>query len=73
MSPTRSQEARVPDGGYGWVVVVASFLLQTVSGGIAFSVAVYFVEFLETFKGGKGETAWVGSINTGLLFGAGKA
>lgn len=59
------------DGGYGWIIVMASFLLQAISGGIAFSVGVFFVEFLEAFKDTNGRTAWIGSINTGLLFGAG--
>ncbi len=62
-----------PDGGYGWVVVMSSFLLQAIGGGIAFSVGVFFVEFLGTFGQGKGATAWIGSINTGLLFGAGRS
>lgn len=71
-SPQRLMRTPRPlDGGYGWIVVVASFLMQTISGGLAFSVGVYFVEFLETFKEGAGNTAWTGSINTGLLFGAG--
>ena len=63
---------RAPDGGYGWIIVFSSFMLQAISGGIAFSVGIYFVEFLETFGQGKGQTAWIGSINTGLLFGGGK-
>ena len=61
-----------PDGGYGWVIVMSSFLLQAVGGGVAFSFGVFFVEFLLAFNQGKGTTAWIGSINTGLLFGAGK-
>ena len=47
-----------PDGGYGWVIVVSSFLLQAVGGGVAFSFGVFFVEFLLTFDQGKGITAW---------------
>ncbi len=62
-----------PDGGYGWVVVTSSFLLQAIGGGVAFSFGVFFVEFLATFAEGKGTTAWIGSINTGLLFGAGRS
>ena len=63
---------KAPDGGYGWVIVFCSFMLQAISGGIAFSVGIYFVEFLDTFGRGTGATAWIGSINSGLLFGAGK-
>ncbi len=72
MKSGRIRVPKPPDGGYGWVVLTASFMLQAISGGIAFSVGVFFVEFLEAFDEGKGVTAWIGAINTGLLFGAGK-
>ena len=61
-----------PDGGYGWVVVLSSFILQMISLGVSLSGGVYYVELLEAFNSGKGVTAWIGSLNTGLLFGAGK-
>lgn len=50
------------DGGYGWVIVVAFFLTEVLVDGVRFSFGVYFVEFLDEFKCGKGETAWVGSL-----------
>lgn len=50
------------DGGYGWVIVFAFFLIEVLVDGIRFSFGVYFVEFLDEFKRGKGETAWVGSL-----------
>ena len=65
--------ATPPDGGYGWVIVTSSFLLQAIGGGVSFSFGVFFVELLPEFDQGKGATAWIGSINTGLLFGAGRS
>ena len=57
---------------YGYMIVVCSFLLQAISGGISFSVGGYYIEFLETFGESKGLTAWIGSLNSGLLFGGGE-
>ncbi|XP_073997465.1 monocarboxylate transporter 14-like [Rhodnius prolixus] len=55
-------EARAPDGGWGWVVVIASFLVNLIADGITFSFGVIFVEFLHYFGEGKSKTAWIGSL-----------
>lgn len=55
-------EARSPDGGWGWVVVIASFLVNLIADGITFSFGVIFVEFLHYFGEGKSKTAWIGSL-----------
>ena len=34
--------------------------------GVRFSFGVLYVELLSTFKAGKGETAWIGSILIGV-------
>lgn len=55
-------EARPPDGGWGWVVVFASFLVNLIADGITFSFGVFYMHFLEYFGEGKGKTAWIGGI-----------
>ncbi|KAK9508620.1 hypothetical protein O3M35_006141 [Rhynocoris fuscipes] len=55
-------EARAPDGGWGWVVVIASFLVNLIADGITFSFGVIYVEFLKYFGEGKSKTAWIGSL-----------
>lgn len=55
-------EARPPDGGWGWVVVFASFIINLIADGITFSFGVIYVEFLAYFGEGKGKTAWIGSL-----------
>lgn len=55
-------EAKPPDGGWGWVVVFASFVVNLIADGITFSFGVIFVEFLNYFGEGKGKTAWIGSL-----------
>ncbi|KAJ8928131.1 hypothetical protein NQ314_019357 [Rhamnusium bicolor] len=55
-------EARPPDGGWGWVVVLASFVVNLIADGITFSFGVIFVEFLNYFGENRGTTAWVGGL-----------
>ncbi|XP_066259898.1 monocarboxylate transporter 12-like isoform X1 [Euwallacea similis] len=55
-------EARPPDGGWGWVVVAASFMVNLIADGITFSFGVIFVEFLNYFGENRGTTAWVGGL-----------
>lgn len=52
----------VPDGGYGWLIVFVSFLINMIADGITFSFGVFNVEFLKYFGDSKGKTAWISSI-----------
>lgn len=53
---------RAPDGGWGWVVVFAAFMVNMIADGVTFSFGVIFVEFEKYFEGGKSKTAWIGSL-----------
>ncbi|KAG7462922.1 hypothetical protein MATL_G00189860 [Megalops atlanticus] len=64
MSPHVSEKAL--DGGWGWVIVVASFMGQFLAYGSPQSVGVLYPEWLSTFQEGKGLTAWVGSLVSGV-------
>ncbi|XP_068631881.1 monocarboxylate transporter 9-like [Battus philenor] len=55
-------EARPPDGGWGWVVVFASFMVNLIADGITFSFGVFYPHFLEYFGEGKGKTALIAGI-----------
>ncbi|XP_033333700.1 monocarboxylate transporter 9 [Megalopta genalis] len=55
-------EGTPPDGGWGWVVVVAAFIVNLIGDGVTFSFGVIYVEFLNYFDEGKFKTAWIGSI-----------
>ncbi|KAI0236175.1 hypothetical protein LSAT2_013218, partial [Lamellibrachia satsuma] len=55
-----------PDGGYGWVIVLASFINHVIVDGISFTFGVFYIEFLKYFKEGKGRTALVGSLLCGV-------
>ncbi|XP_014242664.1 monocarboxylate transporter 3 isoform X2 [Cimex lectularius] len=60
-----------PDGGYGWVIVFASFMCNMIVDGIAYTFGVFLGEFVEFFGEGKGKTAWVGSLLSGMYLSAG--
>ena len=51
-----------PDGGYGWVVVIASFLVNMIADGVTFSFGVLFDELQKEFGESKAVTAGVVSV-----------
>jgi len=61
-----------PDGGYGWVVVFASFMCNMIVDGIAYTFGVFLGEFVEFFGEGKGKTAWAGSLLSGMYLSVGE-
>ncbi|GAA6069588.1 monocarboxylate transporter 9b isoform X1 [Tachysurus ichikawai] len=64
MSVQSSKKAM--DGGWGWVIVVASFIAQLLAYGSPQSVGVLYPEWLNAFQESKGMTAWVGSLVSGV-------
>lgn len=61
-----------PDGGYGWVIVFASFMCNMIVDGIAYTFGVFLGEFVLFFGEGKGKVAWVGSLLSGMYLSAGE-
>uniref|UniRef100_A0A915PMG7 Major facilitator superfamily (MFS) profile domain-containing protein n=1 Tax=Setaria digitata TaxID=48799 RepID=A0A915PMG7_9BILA len=57
-----TQEPIAPDGGYGWVIVLASFLIHFICDGISFSFGIMFSEIQEYFNVTKTMSGVVGSI-----------
>lgn len=56
------KEIGIPDGGWGWVVVLSSFIISMIADGISFSFGLLYIEFLEEFEASKSTTAWIGSL-----------
>ena len=57
-----------PDGGWGWMVVVGSFIVHFIMGGLATSYGLLYIELLEKFQSPAALTAWVGSIMISVGF-----
>ncbi|KAJ8969486.1 hypothetical protein NQ317_011492 [Molorchus minor] len=60
-----------PDGGYGWVIVVASFVCNMVVDGIAYTFGIFLITIVDYYDESKGKTAWVGSLLTGTYLSIG--
>lgn len=60
-----------PDGGYGWVVVFASFMCNMIVDGIAYTFGVFLSQIVDHYGETKGKTAWVGSLLSGMYLSAG--
>lgn len=53
------------DGGWGWVVVLCSFMALLLGYGSPQSLGILYPEWLLSFGEGKAMTAWVGSLVAG--------
>lgn len=60
-----------PDGGYGWVIVFASFMCNMIVDGIAYTFGVFMGDLVKSFGEGKGKVAWIGSLLSGMYLSAG--
>lgn len=59
---TITRKPKIPDGGWGWMVVFASLMICLISDGISFSFGLLYIEFLREFQESKSKTAWIGSL-----------
>ncbi|XP_026668303.1 monocarboxylate transporter 3 isoform X2 [Ceratina calcarata] len=60
-----------PDGGWGWVIVAASFMCNLFVDGIIFSFGVFLNDISEGFGVSKARVALVGSLQSGFYLMAG--
>jgi hypothetical protein len=60
------------DGGYGWVIVFASFMCNFIIDGMGNSFGIFLPEFMKEFKVGGGSVAWAGSLLCGSVLCVGK-
>eukprot|EP00092_Neocalanus_flemingeri_P033202 GFUD01036108.1.p1 GENE.GFUD01036108.1~~GFUD01036108.1.p1 ORF type:complete len:866 (+),score=215.26 GFUD01036108.1:359-2956(+) len=51
-----------PDGGFGWVVVAASFFVNMIADGVTFSFGIMFEQFQDEFGSSSAATAGVVSM-----------
>uniref|UniRef100_A0A8C2QN64 Solute carrier family 16 (monocarboxylic acid transporters), member 8 n=1 Tax=Cricetulus griseus TaxID=10029 RepID=A0A8C2QN64_CRIGR len=63
--------ANPPDGGWGWVVLGACFVITGFAYGFPKAVSVFFGELKHDFGAGYSDTAWVSSIMLAMLYGTG--
>jgi len=66
-----SKAAPPPDGGWGWVVVFASFMIHIIADGITYSFGVFLVELIDKFDADRGAASLIPSILVGITLGSG--
>ncbi|XP_037945334.1 uncharacterized protein LOC119677850 [Teleopsis dalmanni] len=61
-SSTDKKKPEIPDGGYGWVVVLASLVVSLIADGLSFSFGLIHTELLAYFRESPSKTAWISSL-----------
>nr|XP_060638963.1 monocarboxylate transporter 13-like [Anolis sagrei ordinatus] len=59
--------AKPPDGGWGWMVVLAAFCQSALVFGVLRSFGVFFVEFVAHFQESSSSTSWITSVSIATL------
>jgi len=60
-----------PDGGWGWVIVLSSFLCNLIVDGIAYTFGVFLPHLVIYFGVGPGTVSMVGSLLAGVYLSCG--
>lgn len=62
----------IETGGYGWIIILASFLNHVIVDGICFTFAIFLSPLQKHFQSGAGKTNLAGSLLSGGYLLAGK-
>ncbi|KAF5282491.1 hypothetical protein FQR65_LT14261 [Abscondita terminalis] len=62
ISERKQKKPKIPDGGWGWMVVLSSLIISMIADGISFSFGLLYIEFLYEFRASKSVTSWIGSL-----------
>jgi len=57
---------QTPDGGWGWIVVGATFVLGLIVDGVSYTFGIIMPELIDFFGSSKRKTALVGSMISGV-------
>ncbi|VDK32006.1 unnamed protein product [Taenia asiatica] len=55
-----------PDGGWGWIIVIATFFIQMIDDGVATSFGIFLDDLAEEFGASLSVTSWVGAFGYGI-------
>ncbi|XP_051530332.1 monocarboxylate transporter 6-like isoform X2 [Myxocyprinus asiaticus] len=60
-----------PDGGWGWVVLLATILVLALTLAFPSCIGIFYVDLQKEFEASNSETSWVPSIMTAVLHAGG--
>jgi len=70
-NPATPETIPPPDGGWGWAVVFASFMIHIIADGITYSFGVFLVELIKIFDAERSTASLIPSILVGVTLGSG--
>lgn len=75
MPPPATNPAAVPppDGGWGWAVVLASFISIGFSYAFPKAITVFFKDIQIIFDASYSQIAWISSIMLAVMYAAGES
>lgn len=68
----RGGAAEAPDGGWGWVVLLATIVVLALTLAFPSCVGIFYTDLQNEFHASNSETSWVPSIMTSVLHAGGK-
>lgn len=71
-TPATSPAVPPPDGGWGWAVVLGSFISIGFSYAFPKAITVFFKEIQNIFGASYSQIAWISSIMLAVMYAAGK-
>jgi len=51
------------DGGWGWIIVFAVFCITSLIGGVVYSIALLYIEFVDMFDASRAVAGGIGSLH----------
>ncbi|XP_014235374.1 monocarboxylate transporter 7-like [Trichogramma pretiosum] len=57
-----------PDGGWGWAVVFASFMVHLLTDGVTYSYGLFQKEYVKQFEASQQAASWVASLLVGVTY-----
>lgn len=62
-----SQHSDAPDGGWGWVVLLATIIVLALTLAFPSCITIFYFDLQKDFNASNSETSWVPSIMTSAL------
>ncbi|XP_053094702.1 BTB/POZ domain-containing protein KCTD2 isoform X4 [Pangasianodon hypophthalmus] len=71
LAQVRPAHLEAPDGGWGWVVLVATILVLALTLAFPSCIGIFYTDLQIEFSASNSETSWVPSIMTAVLHAGG--